>query len=61
MYLYIAVEVPKPTPIEPMGVIAVDINERYVYYGNSQWVKKVETPVEKAMRLRELAEGLKRK
>jgi len=29
-----------------------------VYYGNSQWVKKVETPVEKAVRLRELAECL---
>jgi len=47
MYLYIAVEVPKPMPVEPKGVIAVDINERYVYYGNAQWVKKVETPVEK--------------
>jgi len=61
MYLYIAVEVPKLTPIEPKGVIAVDVNEQHVYYGNSQWVKKVETPVEKAMRLRKLAEELKRK
>jgi len=61
MYLYISVEVPKPTPVEPRGIIAVDVNERYVYYGNSQWVKKVETPVEKAMRLRELAERLARK
>jgi len=61
MYLYIAVEVPKPTPIEPKGVVAVDINERYVYYGNAQWIRKVETPVEKAMRLRELAEKLQRK
>ena len=58
MYLYIAVEVPRPTPVKPRGVIAVDINERYVYYGNSLWVKKVETPVEKAVRLRELAERL---
>jgi len=61
MYLYIAVEVPKPTPIEPRGVIAVDINERYVYYGNSQWIRKVETPMEKAVRLWRRAEGLKRK
>jgi len=60
-YLYIAVEVPKPTPVEPKGVVAVDVNERYVYYGNSQWVKKVKTPVEKAVRLRELAEELKRR
>jgi len=61
MYLYIAVEIPKPTPITPKGVIAVDVNERYVYYGNSQWIKKVKTPVEKAVRLRELAEKLQRK
>jgi len=61
MYLYIAVEIPRPMPIAPKGVIAVDVNERYVYYGNSQWVKKVETPVEKAMRLRELAEKLQRR
>jgi len=61
MYLYIVVEIPKPTPITPKGVIAVDVNERYVYYGNSQWVKKVETPVEKAVRLRELAERLAKK
>jgi len=61
MYLYIAVEVPRPTPVAPKGVIAVDVNERYVYYGNSQWMKAVETPVEKAVQLRELAEELKRK
>jgi len=61
MYLYIAVVMPRPTPPTPKGVIAVDVNERYVYYGNSQWVKKVETPVEKAIRLRELAESLQKK
>jgi len=61
MYLYIAVEIPRPTPVEPRGVIAVDINERFVYYSNSQWVKKVETPVEKAIQLRRLAESLQRK
>jgi len=61
MYLYIAVEIPRPTPIEPRGIIAVDVNERYVYYGNAQWIRKVETPVEKAVRLRELAEELQRK
>jgi len=59
-YLCLAVEVPKPTPIKPRGVIAVDVNERFVYYGNSQWVKKVETPVEKATRLWRQAEELMR-
>jgi len=61
MYLYIAVEVPRPTPPTPKGVVAVDVNERYVYYGNSRWIRKVETPVEKAVRFRELAEELERK
>jgi len=61
MYLYIAVEIPRSTPIVPRGVVAVDINERHVYYGNSQWIKKVKTPVEKAVQLRELAESLQRK
>jgi len=61
LYLYIAVEVPKPTLTAPKGVIAVDINERFVYYGNSQWVKKVKTPVEKAVRINELAEHLAKK
>jgi len=61
MYLYIAVEIPRPAPVEPKGIIAVDVNERYVYYGNAQWTRKVETPVEKAVRLRELAEELMRK
>jgi len=38
--------------------VAVDVNKRYVYYGNSQWIRKVETPVEKAVRLMALAERL---
>jgi len=61
MHLYIATETPKPMPIAPRGVVAVDVNERYVYYGNSQWIRKEETPVEKAVQLRELAERLQRK
>jgi len=61
MYLYIAVEIPRPTPVAPKGVVAVDVNERYVYYGNSQWVKKVKTPVEEAVQLWRQAEELERK
>jgi len=61
MYLYIAVEIPRPTPPTPRGVVAVDVNERYVYYGNALWIRKVETPVEKVVRLRKLAEELMRK
>ena len=61
MYLYIAVEVPRPMPIKPEGIVAVDVSERYVHYGNSQWVKKVEAPVEKTVRLWSQAEELMRK
>jgi len=61
MYLYIDMEIPRPTPLTPRGIIAVDVNECYVYYGNSQWVKKVETPVERAARLWRRAEELMRK
>jgi len=59
--LLISVRVPKPKPIEPRGVVAVDVNERYVYYGNSQRVDKVETAVDRAERLRKLAEHLQQK
>jgi len=34
-------EIPRPTTIVPRGVIADDINEQYVYYGDPQWMKKV--------------------
>jgi len=64
MYLYISVEIPRPTPptpITPRGIIAVDVNERYVYYGNAQWVKRVETPIERTVLLWRQAEELKRK
>ena len=35
MYLHISVKVSEPTPITPKGIIAIDVNECYVYYGNS--------------------------
>jgi len=59
--LLIFVRIPKPTPYQPKGVVAVDVNERYVYYGNSQHVKRVETAVERAERQRQLAERLQQK
>jgi len=58
IYLYTAVEIPRPTPVESKSVIAVDVSEQYVYYGNAQWIGKMETPMEKAVRLRKLAERL---
>jgi len=49
---------PKSTLITLSGVVAANINERHVYYGNSPLVKM---PVEKVMRVKELAEELEKK
>jgi len=59
--LLISVRTPKPAQYQPKDVVAVDVNERYVYFGNSQHVKKVETAVERAERQRQLAERLQQK
>jgi len=61
MYLHVAIKISKPKPYEPKGVVAVDVNERYVYYGNSRQVARVETAVERAERQRRLAERLQQK
>jgi len=61
MFLHIAVRIPKPAQYEPRGVVAVDVNERYIYYGNSRQVARVETAVERAERQRRLAERLQQK
>jgi len=59
--LLISVRIPKPEPTEPKGVVAVDVNERYVYFGNSVQTSKIETAVERAERQRQLAERLQSK
>jgi len=61
MYLHLTVKVPEPKPYQPKGVVAVDVNERYVYYGNSRQVARVETAVDRAERQRRLAERLQQK
>jgi len=61
MFLYVTVRVPKPKPYQPKGVVAVDVNERYVYYGNSRQVARAETAVDRAERQRRLAERLQQK
>jgi len=61
MFLHIAVRIPKPTQYGPRGVVAIDVNERYIYYGNSRRIDRVETAVERAERQRRLAERLQQK
>jgi len=59
--LYITKKVPRPAKYAPKGVLAVDVNERQVVVGNSSVEQRVETPVERALRYRRLAERLQRK
>jgi len=59
--LYITKQVPRPAKYAPKGVLAVDVNERQVVVGNSSVEQRVETPVERALRYRRLAERLEEK
>jgi len=59
--LYVTKRVPRPAKYVPKGVLAVDINERQIVVGNSSVEIRVETPVERALRYRRLAERLQEK
>ncbi|MFP3309266.1 MAG: RNA-guided endonuclease TnpB family protein [Acidilobus sp.] len=59
--LYITKKVPRPAKYAPKGVLAVDINERQIVVGNSRVEQRIETPVERALRYRRLAERLQGK
>ena len=56
--LYVAKRVPRPAKYAPKGALAVDVNERQIVVGNSSVEVRIETPVERALRYRRLAEGL---
>jgi len=59
--LYVYKQMPRPARYAPKGVLAVDVNERQVVVGNSSVEQRVETPVERALRYRRLAERLQEK
>jgi len=59
--LYVAKRVPRPTKYAPKGVLAVDVNERQIVVGNSCVEQRVETPIERALYYRRLAERLQEK
>ncbi|MFP3265458.1 MAG: RNA-guided endonuclease TnpB family protein [Acidilobus sp.] len=56
--LYVFKRVPRPAKYVPKGMLAVDINERQIVVGNSRVEQRIETPVERALRYRRLAERL---
>jgi IS605 OrfB family transposase len=52
---------PRPARYAPKGVLAVDVNEGQIVVGNSSVEQRIETPVERALRYRRLAERLQGK
>jgi len=59
--LYVTKQVPRPAKHAPKGVLAVDVNERQVVVSNSHAEVRIETPIERALRYRRLAERLQEK
>jgi len=59
--LYITKQVPRPAKYAPKGMLAVDVNERQIVVGNSSVEQRIETPVERALHYRRLAERLQGK
>jgi len=60
-FLYISKRVPRPAKYVPKGVLAVDVNEKHVVAGNSEFEHRLETGVERALRYKLLAEDLQRR
>jgi len=59
--LYVAKRIPRPAKYKPKGVLAVDINERYIVIGNSDGEIRVKTQIDRAFHFVALAENMKRK
>jgi putative transposase len=53
--------VPKPEPYQPRDVIAVDINERKIVYGDDKINKERDTKIDEAHRWKKLAKNLQKK
>jgi putative transposase len=61
MMLWISKKIPKPEPYQPRDVIAVDINERKIVYGDHVINKERDTKIDEAHRWKLLAEDLQKK
>jgi IS605 OrfB family transposase len=60
-FLMIVKQVPRPSKHAPKGVLAVDVNEKEVVFGNSVVRERRETAVDRALHYKELAERLQQK
>ena len=61
MHLYITKQVPKPEEYSPKDVVAVDINEREIVFGDGSKVGRVKTRIKEAIRLVKHAERIQEK
>jgi IS605 OrfB family transposase len=61
MILWISKKIPRPKPYQPRDVIAVDINERKIVYGDDKINKERDTKIDEAHRWKKLAEDLQKK
>jgi putative transposase len=61
MILWISKRIPRPKQYKPRDVIAIDINERKIVYGDDEINKDIDTGIDKACRWKVLAENLQKK
>ena len=61
LVLEVSKYVPRPRKYTPRGVLAVDVNDKHIVVGNSTLEYRVETPVERALHYKQVAERLQRK
>jgi len=61
MYLLITKKIPKPKEIEPNDAIAVDINEKHIYFGNNKFIQKIGTRIIDVLHYVNLIEKLQKK
>jgi putative transposase len=61
MMLWIFRKIPRTKPYKPRDVIAVDINEGKIVYGDDKINKERDTEIDEAHRWKKLAENLQKK
>jgi len=61
LVLEVSKHIPRPQKYAPRGVLAVDLNEKHIVIGNSLFEYRFKTPIERALRYKQLAERLEKK
>jgi len=61
MILWISKRIPRPKPYQPKDVMAIDINERKIVYGDDRINRDIDTAINRAYKWKILAESLQRR